>query len=557
MALVSSRFLATALLGCLLAASGGAQSVMFTHVGNSSSTGWGFKVRALGDLDGDGVRDYFLGTRLLAKAEVRSGATGTVLYSYQYGSTCYSMACADMGDVNGDGVSDFAVGAPRDVSPTNKIGSVFMMSGADGTLLYKTFGVEVNGRFGLQLDPIGDVDGDGITDLLVGDIWANSQKIHGGSIVVVSGATGAHLYTNFGGANNDLYGYGVAAAGDLDLDGTPDYAAGGPREFTLLIIWPPGYVRTFSGATGVMLDEYPGVQNSDFFGLSVAGGHDLNADGVPDLVVGAPGHVTDGIKGGIVHALDGTSGGTLFRHGGLLNSQTGSYVRSMSDFDDDGTADILSGSCYGIAKIGETFDGEGYVEVLSGEDGTPLTVITGPTLTRFGRSVDEIGDLTGDGVTDFLVGAPETSELGEGTGTSFLYSGADLALTSDIHEVPWDVVVQQNLSIDAGSTHAGHAYFTLGSITGTSPGLPLASGWTIPLNMDFYFMFTLTSGNSPILTDFSGTLDAAGQAAPQFNIPAGILSSLAIGLTLQHAVVIRQGSQVVLITNPVPLTITD
>jgi len=401
------------------------------------------------------------------------------------------------------------------------------------------------------------VNGDGVIDLIVGDIWASSQKFHGGSIVVMSGATGAHLYSNFGCAVNDLYGYGVTAAGDLDLDGVPDYAGGSPREFTFLLTWPPGYVRTFSGASGVLMDQYNGTQNSDYFGLSLAGGHDLSGDGVPDLVVGAPGHDAAVTNGGLVKGLDGTDGSTLFEHTGLQFSQTGSYVRPMQDFNDDGTPDVLSGACYGIAKIGETFDGDGYVEVISGEDGSTLAMVSGQTLTRFGRSVDDMGDLNGDGVSEFLVGVTDTDQLGLATGMAYLYSWADLALTADIHEVAWDVTVQQNMAIDAGSAHAGNTYFTLGTLTGTSPGLSLASGWNIPLNLDFYFLFTLTSGNSPVLSDFSGTLDANGQAAPQFNVPAGILTPVAVGLTLHHAAVIRQGSQVVLVTNPVSLTIID
>ncbi|MBM3984543.1 MAG: hypothetical protein FJ296_02440 [Planctomycetes bacterium] len=546
--LVSSVFVA------LLAAPLAGQSLMFRHVGSSAGSGWGYKVRALRDVDGDGLQDYFIGSRLQAKGEVRSGATGTQLFEWGYGSTCFGMAAADVGDINGDGVPDLAVGAPRDIAPGNKIGSVFMMSGADGALLFKSFGTEVNGRFGLTLDAIGDVDGDGVTDLAVGDIWASSQVIHGGSASVVSGATGLKLHSAFGSAASDYFGHGISAAGDLDLDGVPDYVVGAPHEFTFLLPWPPGYVRTFSGATGAQLAQFTGTQVNDYLGLSVAGGRDLTGDGVPELVPGAPGQLTGGVTGGQVRLVDGASSAVLATREGLAFSQTGAYLRMMGDFDGDGTDDVLSGSCYGVGKIGETFPGEGYVEVLSGAGLAVLAQVSGADLTRFGRSVDDMGDLNGDGVPELLVGAPETAELGEGTGNTFLFSGATLPLTSDVHELPWSATVQQNLALDLGRAHAGDDYFVLGSLTGTSPGLALPSGTTLPLNDDFYFVFTLTSGNSPVLTDFSGTLDRAGAAAAQFNVPAGILDAQAIGLTVHHAAVVRHGGQVVKVTNPVPLT---
>jgi hypothetical protein len=548
------RVLAVPIALALVPQMASAQSILFAHVGESAEIGLGFKLRALADLDGDGVRDYFIGSRLTAVGAVRSGAKGTVIYTYSYPGTCWGMSCTDMGDVNGDGIGDFAVGAPRDVDPvTGAIGSMFMHSGADGSVLFKVFGSEVNGRFGLHMDAIGDVNADGITDLVVTDIWASSIALHGGSATLVSGIDGAKLHTVFGTNFNDLFGYGVSAAGDVDLDGIPDYIIGAPREFQVLG-QPAGYVRVFSGATGAQLAQYSGTQNNDNFGLSVAGMTDLTGDGVPELAIGAPGFITGGSKRGLIKLIDGATGATLQTHIGQTNSQLGSYLRRMGDWDGDGLPELLSGACFGIAKIQDTFPGNGYVQVLSSATGAELMKVSGESLTRFGRSVDCIGDITGDGVPDILVGAPETDQLGPGTGTAFVDSGARLPLTADIHEASYVRAVMQNFTLDAGAAFAGDPYALIGSVSGSSPGITLGGGFHIPLNDDFFFAFTLANANLPVFANFAGTLDGTGLATAQFFAPAGSLPPVAVGLTMHFAYVVKHAGHFALASNPVPLT---
>ena len=93
-------------------------------------------------------------------------------------------------------------------------------------------------------------------------------------------------------------------------------------------------------------------------------------------------------------------------------------------------------------------------------------------------------------------------------------------------------------------------YVLLGSLSGTTPGIPIGL-LVLPLNPDAYLTFTLTSPNTPPLGNSLGLLDAFGEAAASFTIPPGSSPALA-GLTLHHAYVVF-GPMVVFASNPVPL----
>jgi lamin tail-like protein len=91
----------------------------------------------------------------------------------------------------------------------------------------------------------------------------------------------------------------------------------------------------------------------------------------------------------------------------------------------------------------------------------------------------------------------------------------------------------QTLDLNAGPAFAGALYIVLGSVTGTSPGFP-AGGYTLPLNYDGYFLFTLLNPNTGLLSSSLGFLGGAGTAQTTFNIPPGTDASLA-GLGVNHA----------------------
>jgi hypothetical protein len=108
------------------------------------------------------------------------------------------------------------------------------------------------------------------------------------------------------------------------------------------------------------------------------------------------------------------------------------------------------------------------------------------------------------------------------------------ALSRDVIEVSMLLGGTQTLTMEAGSSHAGELHLLLGSLSGTSPGIP-ADGHILPLSFsDPYFFHTLTTPNSPPLFNSFGTLGSLGEAVAQFVIPPGTSAGFA-GVTVHHA----------------------
>ncbi|MEX1024035.1 MAG: hypothetical protein WD226_03065 [Planctomycetota bacterium] len=107
-------------------------------------------------------------------------------------------------------------------------------------------------------------------------------------------------------------------------------------------------------------------------------------------------------------------------------------------------------------------------------------------------------------------------------------------LKADVYSLSVAAGGSQVLSIDAGPAHAGEGYVVVGSVTGTTPGIPF-SGVLIPLNLDGYFNSTLAQANSPGYMMSLGLLDAQGRATATLTVPAG--APIPAGLTVHHAFV--------------------
>jgi len=152
-------------------------------------------------------------------------------------------AAAFLGDVDGDGTSELAVGATENFAPG--VGAVFVYSGADGTLLYEIR--EEPGapscahRFGESLAAIGDVNGDGLGDLAVGFPCDAAGGSRAGAVRVFSAADGTFLAEYVGPGPNSGLGTTLAGGLDADADGVPDFATGAPEEQTV------GVVRVLDG----------------------------------------------------------------------------------------------------------------------------------------------------------------------------------------------------------------------------------------------------------------------------------------------------------------------
>ncbi len=272
-------------------------------------------------------------------------------------------------------------------------------------------------RFGASVASVGDLDGDGVPEFIVGAYFQSTPLGQNGVAYVYSGATQTVLRSHEAVIHADWTGWSVAAVGDMDLDGVPDYAIGHPQ-----YDWPVfGRVTVHSGATGNLIQEWIGTESLGFFGSSVAGAGDLNQDGVPDVLVGA---IYGGGGNGSAFAYSGADGTILHQYHATTGNYLGQAVANAGDVDGDGVDDMLIGApntnVGGAGAAGEAF-------VYSGATGALIYQYQGADqLDHLGRAVAGVGDLNGDGNDDFAIGMP-SRELGgvSKAGSVFVYSGVD------------------------------------------------------------------------------------------------------------------------------------
>lgn len=330
-------------------------------------------------------------------------------------------------DVDGDGVPDFAVGARRaDLRALNG-GRVEVRSGASGALVLAVDGAGAGDSLGQSVGLVGDLTGDGRAEWIVGAPFEDFGAWNGGGASVLSGTGGAPLFAVPGQVQFGLLGWSVAGCGDVDLDGVPDFVIGAPEEDGGGT--DSGALYVHSGATGAFLWGKIGLADGDRMGRAVAGAGDLDGDGHADVLGGADQEDVGALEdAGVVRAWSGRDGSQLWaRSGSQAGGRLGFAVAGVGDVDGDGRDDFAAGA------FGEQPNGaqSGRVYVWSGASGALLHTFAGAAAgDQLGWSVARVGDVDGDGRADILVGAP--GELG-GRGAARIYSGANGALLFITH----------------------------------------------------------------------------------------------------------------------------
>ena len=353
--------------------------------------------------------------------------------------------------VNTLGIHNIKLEFGSDVTYTSNSASPISVTKIDDTT---TYGPSLSDYdfFGTSVTSIGDLDHDGVDDIIVGASGDDTGGNNRGAVHIMfmntNGSVKSTVEINSTTTNGpslsdkDYFGSSVTSIGDLDRDGIPDIAVGANGDDTggesrgaihIMFMNPTGGVKSTvkisdTSTNGPFLDDY------DYFGTSVTSIGDLDRDGIPDIAVGANGDDIDVNNRGAVHIMFMNTNGSVkstveinstTTNGPSLsnNDEFGTSVTSIGDLDRDGIPDIAVGA-YGDST-GGTDRGAIHIMFMNTDGSVKSTVeINGtttndPTLDNedyFGASVTSIGDLDGDGVGDIIVGANGDDTGGESRG---------------------------------------------------------------------------------------------------------------------------------------------
>jgi Ca2+-binding RTX toxin-like protein len=447
------------------------------------------------------------------------GSTGFIIKGIDPGD--FSGTVSNIGDINSDGLDDVIVGAPSNgnggpgksyvvfgqaggFTPELELSSLLPANGGNGSTGFVINGIHAADLNGWSVSGAGDVNGDGVDDIIIGAFRADvsgrsntgqsyvifgslegfAPELNLSSLLTANGGNGSTGFVINGIRSEDWSGRSVASAGDVNGDGLDDLIIGASNA-------TPGSTGIpLSGQSYVLFGQAQGfdpevelasltaanggdgsigfiLNGGDFFensGISVTGAGDINGDGFDDIIVGtSPQTLFMGHAAGTSYVIFGRASGfapelnlrTLKAAAGgdgslgfVINGvdtgdQAGYTVASAGDINGDGLDDMLIGAPGAdpndISNAGESyvvfgqtggFGAEVNLSALlavNGGDGSAGFVINGIDISdNSGLAISPAGDVNGDGITDIIIGASNADPDGNvNAGESYVVYGRD------------------------------------------------------------------------------------------------------------------------------------
>jgi len=376
-----------------------------------------------------------------------------------------------IGDLDGDGVTDIVVGVPYDNDGANSAGAVYILFlNSDGTVKssQKISSSEGNFRekleaydaFGRSVANLGDFDGDGITDIVVGAYHDDDGGYNTGAVYILflnsdgtvkSSQKISSSEGNFKGVidSGDCWGNAITVLNDFDGDGVTDIAVGAHKNYSpgsemkrvgavhILFLNSDGTVKSSQEISDTKGNFKGIIKDNNVFGIDLTNLNDLDGDGITDIAVGAFGDNDGANSAGAVYILFLNSDGTV-KSSQKISSSEGNFQIELDDSDKfgysiDNIGDLNNDNIIDIAvgapgdddvrelvnfESGETSSSRGAVYILFlNSDGTvkssqKISSSEGNFREKleledsFGFSLSKLGDLNGDGITDIAVGSP-------------------------------------------------------------------------------------------------------------------------------------------------------
>jgi FG-GAP repeat/FG-GAP-like repeat/Putative Ig domain len=382
------------------------------------------------------------------------------------------------GDVNGDGKLDLVLGVPGTANIFNedRSGAYVVFGGTAASVIdlstfdgqgFRIGGDPVPELGGATASAAGDVNGDGLADVVIGKQYAdhNGRADSGSAYVVYGkastspvdlGALGSGGFRIDGATAMGRAGYSATGVGDVNKDGFSDLLVGAPytadvgiQSGTAYVVFgsaSPGNVDLAAlGSSGFRIEA---ATSSGLLGISASPVGDMNGDGLADLVVGVPGtrsaYVVFG-KVGTAPVNLGTLGAGGFRiQGPTTFDGTGEAVSGAGDVNGDGRPDVVLGASWD-ASNGRPYSGS--ASVVFGKTSATTVDLTAlgdgglrlggaAVEDRAGWAVSGAGDVNGDGRADVLVGAPfADNNARTDSGSAYLVFGRTSTETLDLAQL--------------------------------------------------------------------------------------------------------------------------